>query len=62
MPTLIIHGEEDSLVPLTEAEAIYSLLKTEEKKLVIIPYADHNSLIFEGEEEYFSAIATFLKY
>lgn len=60
MPALIIHGEEDSLVPLTEAEAIYTLLETDEKKLVIIPNADHNSLIFEGEEEYFSAITTFI--
>lgn len=60
-PALIIHGEEDNLVPLTEAEAIYSLLKTDEKKLAIIPYADHNSLIFEGEEEYFSSIAAFIK-
>lgn len=61
VPALIIHGEEDNLVPLAEAEAIYSLLKTDEKKLVIIPYADHNSLIFEGEEEYFSSIAAFIK-
>lgn len=61
VPALIIHGEEDNLVPLTEAEAIYSLLKTDEKKLVIIPYADHNSLIFEGEEEYFASIAAFIK-
>ena len=60
MPALIIHGEEDSLVPLTEAETIHALLKAE-KKLLIIPYADHNSLIFEGEEEYFGAISTFIK-
>ncbi len=60
MPALVIHGEEDSLVPLTEAETIHALLETE-KKLLIIPYADHNSLIFEGEEEYFGAISAFIK-
>jgi alpha-beta hydrolase superfamily lysophospholipase len=60
MPALIIHGEEDDLVPLSEAEAIYSLLQVKEKELLVIPYADHNSLIFEGEEEYFGAISAFL--
>ncbi len=59
MPALVIHGQEDSLVPLTEAETIYALLQAE-KKLLIIPYADHNSLIFEGEEEYFGAIGAFI--
>lgn len=61
LPALIIHGEEDTLVPLTEAEAIFSLLETDDKKLVVIPYADHNTLLFEGEEEYFSALAAFIK-
>lgn len=61
LPSLIIHGEEDNLVPLTEAEAIHNLLPTDNKKLLIIPYADHNSLIFEGEEEYFGAISAFIQ-
>jgi alpha-beta hydrolase superfamily lysophospholipase len=61
MPALVIHGEDDNLVPLTEAKAIYGLLEIEEKELLIIPYADHNTLIFEGEEEYFGAISNFIK-
>ncbi|NMB40384.1 MAG: alpha/beta hydrolase [Firmicutes bacterium] len=60
LPALVIHGEEDNLVPMTEAEAIYGLLETE-KKLLIIPYADHNTLFFEGEEEYFEAVRNFIK-
>ncbi len=59
LPSLVIHGEADSLVPLQEAETLYALLGSERKKLLVIPWADHNSLIFEGEEEYFSAIQRF---
>ena len=59
LPALVIHGEADSLVPLQEAETLYALLGSEKKKLTVIPWADHNSLIFEGEEEYFSAIRSF---
>lgn len=60
LPALVIHGEEDNLVPLREAETLYELLGSGQKDLVLIPWADHNSLIFEGEEEYFSAIAHFV--
>lgn len=60
LPALLIHGEMDNLVPLAEAENIYSLLPSEKKELLIIKWADHNSLIFEGEEEYFSAIRKFV--
>ncbi len=61
LPALIIHGEEDDLVPMSEAEDIYNLLEVKEKELLVIPYADHNTLIFEGEEEYFGAISAFIK-
>lgn len=61
LPALVLHGEEDNIVPMAEAEAIYDLLPTKHKKLVIIPYADHNTMIFEGEEEYFGAISAFIK-
>lgn len=61
LPALILHGEEDNIVPSAEAEAIYDLLPTKHKKLVIIPYADHNTMIFEGEEEYFGAIGAFVR-
>lgn len=61
LPALILHGEEDFIVPVTEAEAIYSLLPTDDKELFIIPYADHNSMIFEGGDDYFKSIAAFMQ-
>lgn len=60
LPALVIHGEDDSLVPLQEAENLFGLLGSEHKKLLVIPWADHNSLIFEGADDYFAAIAAFV--
>ena len=59
LPALVIHGEEDNLVPMTEAEAIYGLLETE--KVAHYSLSDHNTLFFEGEEEYFEAVRNFIK-
>jgi fermentation-respiration switch protein FrsA (DUF1100 family) len=61
MPTLIIHGESDTLVPLKEAEDLYNHLGTQEKELLIIPSASHNDIMFVGFKEYFEAIQRFIK-
>ena len=60
LPVLIIHGAEDSLVPLNEAEALYEGLGSEKKELLVIPGADHNSILFTQQERYFSAIRRFV--
>jgi acetyl esterase/lipase len=48
-PTLIVHGDKDLLVPLSEGESMHqALMKAEvESKLVIIPDAGHG---FAGED------------
>lgn len=60
MPVLILHGEEDRLVPLREAQDVFSYLTIREKKMVVIPGADHNDLLFVGLEAYFAAIQNFV--
>jgi uncharacterized protein len=60
-PTLIIHGEYDMLVPLTEAEDLYTNIGATDKELIIIPGADHNDIMFVGFDQYFSAIQSFIK-
>ena len=40
-PTYIIHGSDDTAVPLAEAEAIHAYLQTRKKFLRIIKGADH---------------------
>jgi uncharacterized protein len=61
LPTLIIHGEEDALVPLREAETIYNHVGAKDKRLLVIPGADHNDIMFVGLEEYFKALRQFVR-
>jgi pimeloyl-ACP methyl ester carboxylesterase len=60
LPALIIHGERDSLIPPSEATTLHEEIGSQEKRLVIIPSADHNSLMLVGMEQYFSAIKDFV--
>jgi len=45
-PTLIVHGEEDSLVPLSQSELLYSAFNENKvpSELIIIPGAEHTLL------------------
>lgn len=61
IPTLLIHGAEDHLIPLSEAEELLRLCAAEEKHLVVIPKADHNTLMMVGRDRYFQAIEGFIK-
>jgi alpha-beta hydrolase superfamily lysophospholipase len=61
IPTLLIHGAEDHLIPLHEAEELLQLCAAEEKRLVVIPRADHNTLMMVGRDRYFQAIEGFIK-
>ncbi len=61
IPTLLIHGAEDHLIPLSEAEELLRLCAADEKRLVVIPHADHNTLMMVGRDRYFQAIEGFIK-
>jgi pimeloyl-ACP methyl ester carboxylesterase len=61
LPTLIIHGEWDTLVPAKEAEDLYRNLGSDNKELVVIPSADHNDVLLVGFETYFGALRKFIK-
>jgi len=61
IPALVIHGERDNLVPFQEAKDLFAGLGSRRKKLVIIPNADHNSLLFHGMETYFASIHEFME-
>jgi uncharacterized protein len=60
LPALIMHGQEDTLVPIEEAKRFYDNLRSKEKKLVKIPGADHNDIMFADTDTYFDAIKTFI--
>lgn len=56
VPTLIIHGEIDFLIPVGDAKSLYDSCGAEQKRLVVIPKAGHNDLLYRGKDLYFSAI------
>jgi alpha-beta hydrolase superfamily lysophospholipase len=61
VPTLIIHGEEDRIIPFADAEALFQAAAAPDKRLVRIALAGHNDLLFVALPQYFQAIADLLK-
>lgn len=60
LPALVIHGEQDFLVPFQEGQALFNGLGSTEKRLVPISGAGHNDIMLVGLEEYFTAIREFI--
>jgi alpha-beta hydrolase superfamily lysophospholipase len=60
LPTLIIHAECDSLIPLEEAKDLFENAAAKGKRLVIIPGADHNDIMMTDTRAYFGAIEEFI--
>ncbi len=59
LPTLIIHGEEDFIIPVEDGRDLYEASPAEQKHLVIVPGAGHNDLMLIGRNDYFGALAQF---
>ncbi len=57
---LVILGEMDALAPLEHAEEMFRDFASTDKKMVMIPGAGHNDLLFKGLDEYFTAIRDFI--
>jgi len=60
MPALIIHGDCDTLVAISEAYTLDKELGSAEKRLFIVQGADHNSVITSDFSGYFQAISDFI--
>ncbi len=60
IPTLIIHGEEDEIIPASEGRALYARSGAAEKYSLFVPGAGHNDLLEVGREQYMESIATFV--
>lgn len=61
IPCLLIHGEEDTLVPFSEAEDLYRRLGSKDKELIAIGSAGHNDIMAVGFREYFEALGRFVE-
>ncbi len=60
-PTLLLHGHNDTLIPLWQAEKLHAESGARTKELQVVPGADHNSLIAVGGKYYFQAISHFVR-
>ncbi len=56
IPTLIIHGELDEIIPIEDARALWHACGSEKKELLVIPGAGHNDLLWIGQRDYMDAI------
>lgn len=57
LPTLIIHGERDWIIPVGDGIDLHEASPAAEKTLVTVPGAGHNDLMMAGRRAYFNAIA-----
>lgn len=60
IPTLILHGERDVLIPPSDGRTLYEECGAADKTLILIPGAGHNDIMMVGMQDYFQAIATFV--
>jgi pimeloyl-ACP methyl ester carboxylesterase len=56
LPTLIIHGTIDQIIPVSDARALYSACQNPVRRLIEIDGAGHNDLMFRGGNRYWSSI------
>lgn len=60
LPTLIIHGQDDVLIPADEGRELHRRSAASDKRLVLIPGAGHNDLLWAGRRVYMEAVRSFV--
>lgn len=55
-PTLIIHAEQDHIIPFSEGRALYEASPAKEKRFLMIPAANHNDIFLKGMGQYMRAV------
>jgi fermentation-respiration switch protein FrsA (DUF1100 family) len=61
IPILVLHAEGDILLPPWNGERIHERAASQDKRLVKIPNADHNTIMAFGGHRYWGAVEEFLK-
>ena len=60
-PLLIIHAEQDHIIPFSQGELLYTLCPSNNKKLLPIPNANHNNILGISFQKYFEEVESFVK-
>ena len=61
IPVLFINGDNDDLVPLQDAEALYALCPSEKKRMWVVAGASHAKCAEVGGEVYREKVAAFFR-
>ncbi len=48
-PLLVIHGEEDQVIPFSNGKKLFELSPSDDKKLIPVPGAGHNDLFLKSD-------------
>ena len=59
-PLLVIHAENDHIVPLSEGKAAYDSALSKKKKILVVESANHNNIIYCLRDRYFKEIEDFI--
>ncbi len=57
-PVLMIHAENDHIIPFMDGQALYDSCQSADKTLLKVPGANHNDIFTRGMSEYMAAVKT----
>lgn len=60
MPLLVMHGEQDSIVPVALGRQVFDAAR-EPKRWYAVPGAEHNDVPYVGGSAYYQAIMAFIR-
>ena len=60
-PLLVIHAQQDHIIPFSQGEELLNLCPSKNKKLVAIPNANHNNILGVNPQKYFEEVYRFIE-
>ena len=60
-PLLVIHAEQDHIIPFSQGEELLNLCPSKKKKLVPIHNANHNNILGINPQKYFEEVFGFIE-
>ena len=59
-PLLVIHAEQDHIIPFSQGKELLNLCPSNNKKLIAIPNANHNNILGVSPQMYFEEVTQFI--
>ncbi len=59
-PLLIIHANEDGIIPIEEAKIMYEKSGSSRKEIWVVENANHNDIFMHARDNYFKKINDFI--